>query len=56
MMKPKQYKEIPDKEKKEVKINYKFAKLRTEKCEEEKKDLEKMCPLEYLSVLNSETK
>jgi len=55
-MKPKEYKNISMKEKQEIKTQYEFEKKRREFYEEEINNLEAMVPLDYLSVLNSETK
>ena len=55
-MKPKEYKNVSQKEKDEIKTEYEFARVRKEIYEENIKKIEKMVPLEYLSVLNSETK
>ena len=55
-MKPKEYKNISIKEKEEIKRQYEYEKTKKEVYEEEIKNLEKMVPLDYLSILNSETK
>ena len=55
-MKPKEYKNISIKEKEEIKRQYEYKKKKKEVYEEEIKNLEKMVPLDYLSILNSETK
>ena len=55
-MKPKEYKNISKKEKEEIKRQYEYEKTKKEVYEEEIKNLEKMVPLDYLSILNSETK
>ena len=55
-MKPKKYKQISVKEREDIKKDYEKEKARREVYEEEIMDLEKMVPLEYLSVLNNETK
>ena len=55
-MKQKEYKQISLKEKKETKEDYEFQKARREVYEEEIEKLEKMAPLDYLSILNPETK
>lgn len=47
---------IYQKIKKDIKLNYEYEKARVEILEEEIKKLENMCPLDYLSVLNDETK
>ena len=55
-MKPKDYKNISEEEKRDTKFEYDLEKTRTDMLEEEIKKLEKMCPLDYLSCLNEETK
>ena len=55
-MKPKEYKNISIKEIEEIKRQYEYEKTKKEVYEEEIKNLEKMVPLDYLSILNSETK
>ena len=55
-MKPKEYKNISIKEKEEIKRQYEYEKTKKELYEKEIKILEKMVPLDYLSILNSETK
>ena len=55
-MKPKEYKNISIKEKEEIKRQYEYEKTKKEVYEEEIKNLEKMVPLDYLSILNAETK
>ena len=55
-MKPKEYKNISIKEKEEIKRQYEYEKTKKEVYEEEIKNLEKIVPLDYLSILNSETK
>ena len=55
-MKPKEYRNISIKEKEEIKRQYEYEKTKKEFYEEEIKNLEKMFPLDYLSILNSETK
>ena len=55
-MKPRKYKQIPVKEREDIKKDYEKEKARREVYEEEIMDLEKMVPLEYLTVLNIETK
>ena len=52
-MKPKEYKQISVKEREEIKKEYEFEKARREVYEEDIEKLEKMVPLDYLSVLNS---
>ena len=55
-MKPKEYKEISRQEKEDIKYQYEIEKARREIIEEDIKKLEDMVPLDYLSILNSETK
>ena len=55
-LKPKDYKNISKKEKEEIKNNYEYEKAKKEVYEEEIQKLEKMVPLDYLSVLDSELK
>ena len=55
-MKPKKYKQISVKEREDIKKDYEKEKARREVYEEEIMDLEKMVHLEYLSILNTETK
>ena len=55
-LKPKEYKNISKKEKEELKNQYEYEKAKKEVYEEEIKKLEKMVPLEYLAILNSEIK
>ena len=44
------------KEKEETKEDYEYQRARREIYEEEIEKLEKMAPLDYLSILNEETK
>ena len=55
-MKPKDYKNVSDKEKGEIQFLYEYQKSTTKTLEEEIQKLEKMNALDYLSVLNDETK
>ena len=55
-LKPKDYKNVSKKEKEEIKNNYEYEKAKKEVYEEEIQKLEKMVPLDYLSVLNYELK
>ena len=55
-MKPKEYRNVSKKEKEEIKKQYEYEKAKKEVYEEEIKNLEKMVPLDYLSILNSEIK
>ena len=51
-MKPREYKGIFNKEKEEIKYLYELEKSRREVIEEDIDKLERMVPLEYLSVWN----
>ena len=55
-MKPRKNKQISVKEREDIKKDYEKEKARREVYEEEIVEIEKMVPLEYLSVLNTETK
>ena len=55
-MKPKDYKNVFNKEKSETKFSFDYEKAQTEVIEKEIHDLEKMYPLDYLAALNKETK
>ena len=55
-LKPKDYKNISDNEKDEIRFTCEYEKTRTQMLEEEIQNLEKMNALDYLSVLNEETK
>ena len=55
-MKLKEYRNVYKKEKEEIKKWYEYEKEKKEVYEEEIKNLEKMVPLDYLSILNSEIK
>ena len=55
-MKPKEYRNISSQEKSEIKFSYDYEKVKTGQIEKEIQDLEKMNPLDYLTVLNKETK
>ena len=55
-MKPKEYKALSKKEKENIKFEYEHEKARREVYEQEIEELEKMEALDYLSVLNDETK
>ena len=55
-MKPKEYKALSKKEKNDIKSEYEKEKARREVYEEEIEKLEKMEALDYLTVLNDETK
>ena len=55
-LKPKDYKNIPDKEKNEKKFNYMHQKAVREVLEEKITEINDMTPLEYLNILNDEVK
>ena len=55
-LKPREYKNIPDKEKKEIKFNYDYEKARREYLEEQIQKTNDMIPIEYLNLLNDEIK
>ena len=55
-LKPREYKNIQDKENKELNYNYDYAKERREYIEDKIKKIEKMASFEYLNFLNEETK
>ena len=55
-LKPREYKNIPDKEKKEIKFNYDYEKARREYLEEQIQKINDMTPIEYLNLLNDEIK
>ena len=55
-LKPKEYKNVPDSKKKELKFNYEHDKARKELIEERLEEIKKMTQVEYLNVLNEETK
>ena len=55
-LKPRDYKNIPDSEKKTIKFNYEHDKARKELIEERLEEIKKMTPVEYLNILNEETK
>ena len=55
-LKPKDYKNIPDKEKNELKFEYEHEKARREVMEEKLDDIKKMSPIEYLNILNDDVK
>ena len=52
----KDYRNVPDSKKKELKFNYKHDKARKELIEERLEEIKKMAPFECLNVLNEETK
>ena len=55
-LKPKEYMDIPDKDKNELKFSYDYAKARRELMEEKLKEIKKMSPVEYLNILKEKTK
>ena len=55
-MKPNEYKNISNKEKNETQFQYYYEKAKTEVIEKKIKDLEGMCALDYLNLINEETK
>ena len=55
-MKPKDYKNVSEKEKNDLKFAYNYEKTKSDILEEEIQKLEKMCALDYLGCLNEETK
>ena len=55
-LKPKEYKDIPDKKKNEIKFTYEHDKAMKEATEEKLKKLKEITPVEYLNILNEETK
>ena len=55
-LKPKEYKNLSRKEKEDIKFNYLHEKARREVMEEELEKIKKMKALEYLDILNIETK
>ena len=55
-LKPKDYKNIPDKEKKDLKFEYEHEKARREVMEENLEMLKKKTPIEYLDLLNNNIK
>jgi len=55
-MKPREYKNISDKEKNDIKFSYDYEKTKADMLEEEIKNLEDMSALDYLGILNEETK
>ena len=55
-LKPKDYKNIPDKEKYELKFSYDLQVATRQALEENIVKINKMTPLEYLNILNDEMK
>ena len=55
-LKPKEYKDIPNREKYEIKFSYEYQKARRETLEGKAKEKEKMTALQYLETLNDDIK
>ena len=55
-LKPKDYKNISNKEKNDIKFNYMHQKAAREVLEDKIKEINNMTPLEYLNILNDEIK
>ena len=55
-LKPKEYKNIPDKTKKDIKFNFEHEKARRELIEENLEEIKKKSIIEYLEILNEKTK
>ena len=55
-LEPKDYKNIPDKEKYEIQFAYDYAKIQREMMEKNVKEIEEKTPLQYLETLNEEKK
>ena len=55
-LKPKDYKNIPDQEKYEIRFAYDYAKIQREMMEKNVQEIEEKTPLQYLETLNDETK
>ena len=55
-LKPKEYKNIPNSEKYEIKFSYDYQKAKREALEEKAKKIEKMTALQYLETLNDDIK
>ena len=55
-LKPKEYKDIPDTVKNEIKFAYDYHKARKDSIEDKIKKIENMSPFEYLNELNEVTK
>ena len=54
-LKPKDYKNIPDKDKYDIKLEYDYAKSLREMMEDKVTKLEKMTALQNLDIINDET-
>lgn len=55
-LKPKEYKQISETEKREIKMAYEYEKAKREVCEEDITKLEGMAALDYLAIISEETK
>ena len=55
-LKPKDYRDIPDNEKKELKFQYDYEKAKRELMQEKLEEIKKMTSIEYLNILNDKTK
>ena len=55
-LKPKDYKNILDKEKYQIQFAYDYAKIQREMMEKNVQEIEEKKPLKYLEILNDETK
>ena len=55
-LKPKDYKNILDKEKYQIQFAYDYAKIQREMMEKNVQEIEEKKPLQYLEILNDETK
>ena len=55
-LKPKDYRDIPDNEKKELKFQYDYEKDKRELMQEKLEEIKKMTSIEYLNILNDKIK
>ena len=55
-LKPKDYRDIPDNEKKELKFHYDYEKAKRELIHEKLEEIKKMTSIEYLNILNDKIK
>ena len=55
-LKPKKYKNIPDKTKKDIKFNFEHEKAQRELMEDNLEEIKKKSRIEYLEILNEKTK
>ena len=55
-LKPKDYRDIPDNEKKELKFQYDYEKAKRELMQEKLEEIKKMTSIEYLNILNDKIK